>query len=62
MHVNVYLSQVFRCVCMCVLRCSTLKHLSVRYCDNLTDAALEWLSSSSIISLDISGCNVQDQV
>ncbi|XP_067090544.1 F-box and leucine-rich repeat protein 13 [Osmerus mordax] len=42
-------------------RCSQLRHLSVRYCDNLTDAALEWLSNSSVISLDISGCNVQDQ-
>ncbi|XP_062318798.1 F-box and leucine-rich repeat protein 13 [Osmerus eperlanus] len=42
-------------------RCSQLRHLSVRYCENLTDAALEWLSNSSVISLDISGCNVQDQ-
>ncbi|XP_042351851.1 dynein regulatory complex subunit 6 [Plectropomus leopardus] len=36
-------------------------HLNLSYCERLTDTSLEWLSCSSICSLDISGCNIQDQ-
>ncbi|XP_055789606.1 dynein regulatory complex subunit 6 isoform X2 [Salvelinus fontinalis] len=43
-------------------KCSKLNHLSVSYCDNLSNSGLEWLSScSSLLSLDISGCNIMDQ-
>ncbi|KAK6318131.1 hypothetical protein J4Q44_G00114220 [Coregonus suidteri] len=43
-------------------KCSKLNHLSVAYCDNLSNSGLEWLSScSSLLSLDISGCNIMDQ-
>ncbi|KAK2842135.1 hypothetical protein Q5P01_012335 [Channa striata] len=38
-----------------------LHHLNLSYCERLTDMSLEWLSGSSISSLDISGCNIQDQ-
>ncbi|XP_015259673.1 PREDICTED: LOW QUALITY PROTEIN: F-box/LRR-repeat protein 13, partial [Cyprinodon variegatus] len=38
-----------------------LYHLNLSYCERLTDAAVKWLSGSSICSLDISGCNIQDQ-
>ncbi|KAK2917973.1 hypothetical protein Q8A73_004719 [Channa argus] len=38
-----------------------LHHLDLSYCERLTDMSLEWLSGSSICSLDISGCNIQDQ-
>uniref|UniRef100_A0A3Q2PYC0 F-box and leucine rich repeat protein 13 n=1 Tax=Fundulus heteroclitus TaxID=8078 RepID=A0A3Q2PYC0_FUNHE len=33
-----------------------------RYCERLTDPAVELLSGSSICSLDLSGCNIQDQL
>ncbi|XP_061899111.1 F-box and leucine-rich repeat protein 13-like [Entelurus aequoreus] len=38
-----------------------LCHLDLSYCELLTDAALESLSCSTISSLDISGCNIQDE-
>ncbi|XP_072291438.1 F-box and leucine-rich repeat protein 13 [Eucyclogobius newberryi] len=43
------------------LRLSKLYHLNLSYCGGLSDKALEFLSDSSIRSLDISGCSVQDQ-
>uniref|UniRef100_A0A3B4UUE1 F-box and leucine rich repeat protein 13 n=1 Tax=Seriola dumerili TaxID=41447 RepID=A0A3B4UUE1_SERDU len=42
-------------------RLCKLHHLNLSYCKRLTDMSLEWLSGSSICSLDISGCNIQDQ-
>ncbi|XP_070828129.1 F-box and leucine-rich repeat protein 13 [Chaetodon trifascialis] len=42
-------------------RLCKLSHLNLSYCERLTDVSLEWLSSSSVCSLDISGCNIQDQ-
>ncbi|XP_044049322.1 dynein regulatory complex subunit 6 isoform X1 [Siniperca chuatsi] len=42
-------------------RLCKLYHLNLSYCERLTDMSLEWLSGSSICSLDISGCNIQDQ-
>ncbi|XP_073328848.1 F-box and leucine-rich repeat protein 13 isoform X2 [Pagrus major] len=42
-------------------RLCKLYHLDVSYCERLTDMSLEWLSGTSICSLDISGCNIQDQ-
>ncbi|KAM4618283.1 F-box and leucine-rich repeat protein 13 [Polymixia lowei] len=42
-------------------RLSGLYHLNLSYCESLTDSGLECLSGSSISSLDISGCNIQDQ-
>ncbi|XP_008299140.1 F-box/LRR-repeat protein 13 [Stegastes partitus] len=38
-----------------------LYHLDLSYCERLTDLAVEWLSGSSVCSLDISGCSIQDQ-
>lgn len=43
-------------------RLGCLEHLNLSYCEHLSDLCLEWISSSSISSLDISGCNVQDRV
>uniref|UniRef100_A0A667YNJ3 F-box/LRR-repeat protein 15-like leucin rich repeat domain-containing protein n=1 Tax=Myripristis murdjan TaxID=586833 RepID=A0A667YNJ3_9TELE len=43
-------------------RLCKLRYLNLSYCEKLTDSALEWLSGSSISSLDVSGCNIQDQV
>lgn len=45
-----------------LIRLCKLHHLNLSYCERLTDTSLEWLSGSSISSLDISGCNIQDQV
>ncbi|KAM9352391.1 F-box and leucine-rich repeat protein 13 [Symphorus nematophorus] len=42
-------------------RLCKLSHLDLSYCEKLTDLSLEWLSGSTICSLDISGCNIQDQ-
>ncbi|XP_047204061.1 dynein regulatory complex subunit 6 isoform X3 [Girardinichthys multiradiatus] len=42
-------------------RLRKLHHLNLSYCEWLTDPAMEWLSGSSICSLDMSGCNIQDQ-
>ncbi|XP_029137274.2 F-box and leucine-rich repeat protein 13 [Labrus bergylta] len=42
-------------------RLCKLYALNLSYCERLTDRSLEWLSGSSICSLDISGCNIQDQ-
>ncbi|XP_036374403.1 dynein regulatory complex subunit 6 [Megalops cyprinoides] len=45
-----------------VQKCTSLKHLKLCYCDHLTDAGVEWLGgASSLISLDLSGTNIQDQ-
>nr|XP_020469743.1 F-box/LRR-repeat protein 13 isoform X2 [Monopterus albus] len=44
-----------------VQRLCKLRHLDLSYCQRLTDRSLECLSGSSICSLDISGCNIQDQ-
>ncbi|XP_056907647.1 dynein regulatory complex subunit 6 isoform X1 [Takifugu flavidus] len=38
-----------------------LEHLNLSYCEQLTDLCLEWFGGSSIRSLDISGCNIQDR-
>uniref|UniRef100_A0A8P4GBS6 F-box domain-containing protein n=1 Tax=Dicentrarchus labrax TaxID=13489 RepID=A0A8P4GBS6_DICLA len=42
-------------------RLCKLYHLNMSYCERLTDMSVEWLSGSSICSLDISGCNINDQ-
>ncbi|KAG7217379.1 hypothetical protein INR49_021546, partial [Caranx melampygus] len=49
-----------------VSQCSHITNVSVMriaqsYCERLTEMSLEWLSGSSICSLDISGCDIQDQ-
>ena len=42
-------------------RCHNLTYCSVCYCEHVTDAGLELLATlPSLVSLDISGCNVQD--
>ncbi|KAM4573861.1 F-box and leucine-rich repeat protein 13 [Odontesthes bonariensis] len=38
-----------------------LYHLNLSYCARLTDLAVKGLSGSSICSLDITGCHIQDQ-
>lgn len=43
-------------------RLCKLHHLNLSYCVKLTNTSLEWLNGSSICSLDISGCNIQDKV
>ncbi|KAK7896193.1 hypothetical protein WMY93_021518 [Mugilogobius chulae] len=43
------------------LRLTKLYHLNLSYCGGLSDKALEFLSDSSICSLDISGCSIQDE-
>ncbi|XP_064199506.1 F-box and leucine-rich repeat protein 13 isoform X1 [Anguilla rostrata] len=43
-------------------RCTSLSHLSLCYCDQLTDSGMEWLGSvSSLTSLDLTGTSIQDQ-
>nr|XP_046250511.1 dynein regulatory complex subunit 6 isoform X3 [Scatophagus argus] len=42
-------------------RLCKLYHLNLSYCERLTDRSLEFLSGSSVCSLDISGCNIQDR-
>ncbi|XP_056138488.1 dynein regulatory complex subunit 6 [Lampris incognitus] len=42
-------------------RLTKLNHLDLSHCKSLTDSSLECLSGSSISSLDISGCNIQDK-
>ncbi|CAB4012185.1 F-box LRR-repeat 13-like, partial [Paramuricea clavata] len=42
-------------------RCHNLTYCSVCYCEHVTDAGLELLATlPSLVSLDISGCNIQD--
>ncbi|XP_029951714.1 dynein regulatory complex subunit 6 [Salarias fasciatus] len=48
-------------VMMIAQRLSELCHLNLSYCERLTDEAMEQLNGSSICSLDISGCNIQDE-
>ncbi|XP_027128699.1 dynein regulatory complex subunit 6 isoform X1 [Larimichthys crocea] len=42
-------------------RLCKLYHLNLSYCERLTDMSLQWLSGSSVCSLDIGGCNIQDE-
>ncbi|KAJ8382052.1 hypothetical protein SKAU_G00028300 [Synaphobranchus kaupii] len=43
-------------------RCTSLTHLSLCSCDQLTDTGIEWLGAvSSLISLDLRGTSMQDQ-
>ncbi|XP_037307791.2 F-box and leucine-rich repeat protein 13 [Pungitius pungitius] len=42
-------------------RLCKLYDLNLSYCERLTDGSLEWLSGSSICSLDMSACNIMDQ-
>lgn len=42
-------------------RCK-LAYLNLSYCEKLTSACLEWMSGSSIRTLDLSGCNIGDEV
>lgn len=44
------------------IRLHKLFHLNLSYCEKVTDMALEYLNGSSIQSLDLSGCNIRDQV
>uniref|UniRef100_A0A3P9PQG1 F-box and leucine rich repeat protein 13 n=1 Tax=Poecilia reticulata TaxID=8081 RepID=A0A3P9PQG1_POERE len=39
-----------------------LFHLNLSYCEKVTDQALDYLNGSSIQSLDLTGCNIRDQV
>uniref|UniRef100_A0A668S435 F-box/LRR-repeat protein 15-like leucin rich repeat domain-containing protein n=1 Tax=Oreochromis aureus TaxID=47969 RepID=A0A668S435_OREAU len=43
-------------------RLCKLHHLNLSYCERLTDSAVEWLGWTSLCSLDLSGCNIQDEV
>ena len=43
------------------LRCCSLSYANFSYCEHVTDAGIELLASlPSLISLDISGCNISD--
>jgi len=43
-------------------RCSSLTHLSLRYCDHVTDAGFELLASlPHLYHLDLTGTNIRDQ-
>ncbi|XP_056596470.1 dynein regulatory complex subunit 6 [Triplophysa dalaica] len=43
-------------------RCDSLIHLSVCFCDNLSDNGFEFLDKcASLIALDITGCKIHDQ-
>nr|XP_055049052.1 dynein regulatory complex subunit 6 [Misgurnus anguillicaudatus] len=43
-------------------RCTSLTHLSVCFCENLTDNGFEFLGKcASLIALDITGCKIHDQ-
>ncbi|KAM9753577.1 F-box and leucine-rich repeat protein 13 [Menidia menidia] len=42
-------------------RLCKLYHLNLSYCGRLTNLAVEGLSGSSVCSLDITGCNIEDQ-
>ena len=45
-----------------VQRCHNLVYASFCYCEHVTDAGVELLGTlTSLTSLDLSGCNVQDQ-
>jgi len=45
-----------------VQRCTTLTYINLSYCEHVTDAGVELLGMiPSLISVDISGCFVQDQ-
>lgn len=44
-------------------RCHGLTHLSLCFCEHVTDAGIELLGSmNSLTNLDLSGTNIQDQV
>ncbi|KAL2093924.1 hypothetical protein ACEWY4_011236 [Coilia grayii] len=46
-----------------VQRCSVLKTLNMAYCEALTETAFEFLCNlRSLVSLDISGCHIQDKM
>ncbi|TKS73314.1 F-box/LRR-repeat protein 13 F-box and leucine-rich repeat protein 13 [Collichthys lucidus] len=47
-------------ISLCSKLCK-LYHLNLSYCERLTDMSLQWLSGSSVCSLDIGGCNIQDE-
>uniref|UniRef100_A0AAY4CA55 F-box domain-containing protein n=1 Tax=Denticeps clupeoides TaxID=299321 RepID=A0AAY4CA55_9TELE len=57
------------CICISDLsmmwiaqRCSKLSNLNLCYCQNLTDSGFELLAGClSLVSLDITGCNISDQ-
>uniref|UniRef100_S4R8P9 F-box domain-containing protein n=1 Tax=Petromyzon marinus TaxID=7757 RepID=S4R8P9_PETMA len=43
-------------------KCQSMTHLSLRYCDQLTDAGLELLGNMpALVALDLAGTNIQDQ-
>lgn len=43
-------------------RCASLTYINLSYCEHVTDAGVELLGMIlSLISIDISGCLVQDQ-
>lgn len=44
-----------------LFRCK-LAYLNLSYCEKLTSACLEWMAGSSIRTLDLSGCNIGDEV
>lgn len=48
--------------CMLILFRCKLTYLNLSYCEKLTSACLEWMSGSSIRTLDLSGCNIADEV
>ena len=45
-----------------LFRCHNLVYASFCYCEHVTDAGVELLGTlPSLTSLDLSGCNIQDQ-
>lgn len=48
-------------ICFLVRLCG-LERLNLSHCEQLTDLCLEWINGSSISSLDMSGCKIQDRV
>ena len=45
-----------------LFRCHNLVYASFCYCEHVTDAGVELLGTlPSLMSLDLSGCNIQDQ-
>lgn len=55
-QLSVYLNYYFS-----LFRCHALAYVNFSYCEHVTDAGVELLATiSSLISLDLSGCNISD--
>lgn len=62
MHVRSGTLSVYLALTCVLIRLCSLEQLNLSYCEQLTDLCLDWICGSSIRSLDISGCNIQDRV